>query len=137
RSHHLLCRRVAVFRYIQLWSLRIPGPGLISLMQSPRDLRRRIRSISSTAQITKAMQMVAASKMRKAQLAALAGRPFVQMLYRFQREPTMRMGEFSHPFLESPEVHKRAVILVAGDKGLCGALNGNVFRLVTEFDPHS
>ena len=47
-------------------------------MNSPRDLRRRIRSISSTAQITKAMQMVAASKMRKAQLAALAGRPFVQ-----------------------------------------------------------
>ena len=66
-------------------------------MHSPRDLRRRIRSISSTAQITKAMQMVAASKMRRAQLAALAGRPFVQVLYRIQREATTRMGEFSHP----------------------------------------
>ncbi len=106
-------------------------------MNSPRDLRRRIRSISSTAQITKAMQMVAASKMRKAQLAALAGRPFVQVLYRIQREATTRMGEFSHPLLESREVHKRAVIVVAGDKGLCGALNSNVFRLVAEFDPHS
>jgi len=106
-------------------------------MNSPRDLRRRIRSISSTAQITKAMQMVAASKMRKAQLAALAGRPFVQVLYRIQREATTRMGDFTHPLLEGREVHKRAVILVGGDKGLCGALNSNVFRLAAEFDPES
>jgi F-type H+-transporting ATPase subunit gamma len=106
-------------------------------MNSPRDLRRRIRSISSTAQITKAMQMVAASKMRKAQLAALAGRPFIQVLYRIQREATTRMGDFSHPFLESREVHQRAVILIGADKGLCGALNTNLFRLASEFDPHS
>jgi F-type H+-transporting ATPase subunit gamma len=106
-------------------------------MNSPRDLRRRIRSISSTAQITKAMQMVAASKMRKAQLAALAGRPFVQVLYRIQREATTRMGDFTHPFLERREVRKRAVILVGADKGLCGALNSNVFRLAAEFDPQS
>ncbi|HZS99600.1 MAG TPA: ATP synthase F1 subunit gamma [Terriglobales bacterium] len=106
-------------------------------MHSPRDLRRRIRSISSTAQITKAMQMVAASKMRRAQLAALAGRPFVQVLYRIQREATTRMGEFSHPLLESREVHKRAVILVGADKGLCGALNSNVCRLAADFDPQT
>ncbi len=106
-------------------------------MNSPRDLRRRIRSISSTAQITKAMQMVAASKMRKAQLAALAGRPFVHVLYRIQREATTRMGDFSHPLLETREVRKRAIILVGGDKGLCGALNSNVFRLAAEFDPQS
>jgi F-type H+-transporting ATPase subunit gamma len=106
-------------------------------MNSPRDLRRRIRSISSTAQITKAMQMVAASKMRKAQLAALAGRPFVQMLYRIQREATTRMLDFSHPLLAHREVHKRAVVLVGADKGLCGALNNNVFRLAAEFDPQS
>ncbi|PYX34984.1 MAG: ATP synthase F1 subunit gamma [Acidobacteria bacterium] len=106
-------------------------------MNSPRDLRRRIRSISSTAQITKAMQMVAASKMRKAQLAALAGRPFVQMLYRIQREATTRMLDFSHPLLSRREVHKRAVVLVGADKGLCGALNNNVFRLAAEFDPQS
>ena len=61
-------------------------------MNTPRDLRRRIRSVSSTAQITKAMQMVAASKMRRAQQAALAGRPFVQMIYRIQREATTRIG---------------------------------------------
>ena len=65
-------------------------------MHSTRDLRRRIRSISGTAQITKAMQMVAASKMRKAQQAALAGRPFVHMLYRIQREATHPHGRV-HP----------------------------------------
>ena len=106
-------------------------------MNSPRDLRRRIRSVSSTAQITKAMQMVAASKMRKAQLAALAGRPFVNALYRIQREATTRMRDFSHPLLERREVHKRAIILIGADKGLCGALNSNLFRLASEFDPES
>jgi F-type H+-transporting ATPase subunit gamma len=106
-------------------------------MNSPRDLRRRIRSISSTAQITKAMQMVAASKMRKAQLAALAGRPFVNVLYRIQREATTRLGDFSHPLLERREVHKSAIILIGADKGLCGALNSNLFRLASEFDPQS
>jgi F-type H+-transporting ATPase subunit gamma len=106
-------------------------------MHSIRDLRRRIRSIGSTAQITKAMEMVAASKMRKAQQAALAGRPFVDLLYRIQREATTRMGEFRHPLLEVREVRKRAVILVAADKGLCGALNTNLFRLASQFDEKS
>src|SRR5213079_3024311 len=103
-------------------------------MPSTRDIRRRIKSVKSTAQITKAMQMVAASKMRKAQLAALAGRPFVNVLYRIQREATTRMGDFSHPLLERREVHKRAIILIGADKGLCGALNSNLFRLASEFD---
>lgn len=106
-------------------------------MNSPRDLRRRIRSVGSTAQITKAMQMVAASKMRRAQQAALAGRPFVQMIYRIQREASSRLGEFKHPLLEVREVKKRGVILIAADKGLCGALNTNLFRLASEFDPQT
>jgi F-type H+-transporting ATPase subunit gamma len=106
-------------------------------MSSPRELRRRIRSVSGTAQITKAMQMVAASKMRKAQQGALAGRPFVSRLYRFQREATTRMGDFIHPLLEKREIRKRAVILVGADKGLCGALNSNLFRLAAAFDPQS
>ena len=106
-------------------------------MNSPRDLRRRIRSISSTAQITKAMQMVAASKMRRAQDAAVNMRPFVQMLYRIQREATTRLREFAHPLLEVRTVRRRAVILVAADKGLCGALNTNLFRLTAEFDPET
>jgi F-type H+-transporting ATPase subunit gamma len=111
--------------------------ALEKAMNSPRDLRRRIKSISSTAQITKAMQMVAASKMRKAQEAALAGRPFVQLLYLIRREATSGMIDFKHPLLEVREVRKRAVILVGADRGLCGALNSNVFRLAVQFDPQS
>ena len=106
-------------------------------MASTRDIRRRIRSVGSTAQITKAMQMVAASKMRKAQEAALAGRPFVQLIYRFMREATTQTHEFKHPLLEVREIRQRAIILVAADKGLCGALNSNLFRLAARFDPAS
>jgi F-type H+-transporting ATPase subunit gamma len=105
-------------------------------MASTRDIRRRIRSVSSTAQITRAMQMVAASKMRKAQQAALNGRPFAGLLYRLQRKATTQAVDFTHPLLEVREVHKRAVILIGGDKGLCGALNSNLFRLASQFDPH-
>jgi F-type H+-transporting ATPase subunit gamma len=106
-------------------------------MQSPRELRRRIKSITGTAQITKAMQMVAASKMRKAQQAAVGTRPFVHLLYRIQRSATTAATDFEHPLLERRSGGRRAVILVAGDKGLCGALNSNVFRLAVQFDPES
>jgi F-type H+-transporting ATPase subunit gamma len=104
-------------------------------MPSPREIRRRIRSISSTAQITKAMQMVAAAKMFKAQQAALTTRPFAQLLYRIQRHATTHVRDFTHPLLEVREVRKRGVILVGTDRGLCGALNANLFRLVAQFDP--
>ena len=104
-------------------------------MASPRELRRRIRSITSTAQITRAMQMVASSKMRKAQQNTLMTRPFMQLLYRIQRHATTRAREFTHPLLEVREVRKRAVILVGTDKGLCGPLNTNVFRVAAQFDP--
>ena len=104
-------------------------------MPSTHDLRRRIKSVSSTSQITKAMQMVAASKMRKAQDAALTTRPFAQLLYRIQRHATTHARDFTHPLLEVRQVRKRAVILVGTDKGLCGALNSNLFRLVGQFDP--
>jgi F-type H+-transporting ATPase subunit gamma len=106
-------------------------------MASPRELRRRIKSISGTAQITKAMQMVAASKMRRAQQAAIATQPFARLLYRIQRSATTRTVDFTHPLLEAREVRKRAVILIAADKGLCGALNTNVFRIAAQFDPAS
>jgi F-type H+-transporting ATPase subunit gamma len=106
-------------------------------MASTRELRRRIRSISSTAQITKAMQMVAASKMRKAQQAAIDVRPFVRLFYRLQRTATTYATGFTHPLLEVREVKKTLIILVAGDKGLCGALNSNLFRLAGRENPHS
>jgi F-type H+-transporting ATPase subunit gamma len=106
-------------------------------MNSPRDLRRRIKSIGGTAQITKAMQMVAASKMRKAQQAAIAAAPFARLLYRIQRSATRRAVDFTHPLLDAREVRTRAVILVAADKGLCGALNTNVFRVASQYPVES
>jgi F-type H+-transporting ATPase subunit gamma len=104
-------------------------------MPNLRDIRRRIKSIGSTAQITRAMQMVAASKMRKSQEATLATRPFGQLLYRIQRRATTHVGEFTHPLLEVREVRRRGVILVGTDKGLCGSLNSNLFRVAAQFDP--
>jgi F-type H+-transporting ATPase subunit gamma len=106
-------------------------------MASPRDLRRRIRSISSTAQITRAMQMVAASKMRRAQQAAIAAAPFSRLLYRIQRGATLRARDFHHPLLEARPVRTRGVILIAADKGLCGSLNTNVFRLAAQYPTES
>ena len=106
-------------------------------MHSIRDIRQHIRSVTNTAQITKAMQMVAASKMRKAQEAARAGRSFARQMYRLQRKATTQAVDFDHPLLEVREVRKRAVILIAADKGLCGALNTNVFRLASQFDIQS
>src|SRR3954469_8082120 len=106
-------------------------------MASTRDIRRRIRSVGNTAKITKAMQMVAASKMRRAQQAALNGRPFTALLYRLQRRATTQTIDFTHPLLEVREVRKRAVILIGGDKGLCGPLNSNLFRIASTFNPQN
>jgi F-type H+-transporting ATPase subunit gamma len=106
-------------------------------MASTREIRRRIKSIRSTAQITKAMQMVAASKMRKAQQAAIDVRPFIRLVYRIQRRAVTRVVDFTHPLLEVRPVRKRLVVLVSSDKGLCGALNSNLFRLVGRYDHRS
>ena len=106
-------------------------------MPSTRELRRRIVSIRGTAQITRAMQMVASSKMRKAQQAAISTRPFAKLLYEIQRKVTTRPVDFQDPLQDVRVVRKRAVILVAADKGLCGALNSNVFRLANEFDSNT
>jgi F-type H+-transporting ATPase subunit gamma len=106
-------------------------------MPSTRDIRRRIKSVKSTQQITKAMQMVASSKMRRAQQAALASRPYARLMYRIQLDATTHAGDFSHPLLEQREVRRRAVVLVSTDKGLCGALNSNQFREAARFDRQS
>ena len=106
-------------------------------MPSTRDIRRRIKSVKNTAQITKAMQMVAASKMRKAQLAALAGRPYATLMNKVLAEVSGSNGDFHDPLMEKREVQKRAVILVSTDKGLCGALNGNLMREAAKLDPNT
>lgn len=103
-------------------------------MPSTRDIRRRIKSVKNTAQITKAMQMVAASKMRRAQQAALAGRPYAQLMNHVLAEVLSQAGDFQHELMEQREVRKTAVILVSTDKGLCGALNGNLMREAARFD---
>src|SRR5215475_7008195 len=104
-------------------------------MHSLREIRRRIKSVGSTAQITRAMQMVAASKMRKAQQSTLSTRPFGQLLYRIQRDATASATDFDHPLLAVRPVRKRGVILIGTDKGLCESLNTNLFRIAAQFDP--
>jgi F-type H+-transporting ATPase subunit gamma len=104
-------------------------------MPSTRDIRRRIKSVKNTAQITKAMQMVAASKMRRAQQAALAGRPYASLMNKVLAHVTANAGDFRHPLLEvRSSTGKRAVIVVSSDKGLAGALNSNLTREVAKLD---
>src|ERR1700753_1500927 len=104
-------------------------------MPSTRDIRRRIKSVKNTAQITKAMQMVAASKMRKAQEAALAGRAYAVTLNRVLVTLRDNAGAVPHPLLaHRPEVKNELVILISTDKGLCGGLNTNLFREASAYD---
>jgi F-type H+-transporting ATPase subunit gamma len=104
-------------------------------MPSTRDIRRRIKSVKSTAQITKAMQMVASSKMQKAQQGALNFRPFAAMASKLMSHLSGDTGDYRHPLMESREARKRVLIVVSTDKGLCGALNSNLFREVSNYDP--
>jgi F-type H+-transporting ATPase subunit gamma len=106
-------------------------------MPSTRDIRRRIRSVKNTAQITKAMQMVASSKMRKAQLAALAGRPYAILMNQVIVSASQDSQDFVHPLMEKREVQKRGVLAITTDKGLCGALNSNMGREVMKWDKDS
>lgn len=101
-------------------------------MASTRDIRRRIKSVKNTRQITRAMELVAASKMKKAQQAALAGRPYANLMADMLASLAGSVDESSHPFLIERPVKTRGVLLVTTDKGLCGPLNGNLFRLVNE-----
>jgi F-type H+-transporting ATPase subunit gamma len=104
-------------------------------MANLRDIRRRIKSVKNTAQITKAMQMVAASKMRKAQQAALAGRDYAQLLNRVITSLRDAIDPTSHPLLERRGKKSQLVILMTTDKGLCGALNTNILREAGSLDP--
>ena len=101
-----------------------------------RDIRRRIKSVKNTSQITKAMQMVAASKMRKAQQRALNGRPYAEELAKILGAlGNAGGGEELHPLLqERKEVKRELVLVISTDKGLCGALNTNLLRELNKFD---
>ena len=99
-------------------------------MASTRDIRRRIKSVKNTRQITKAMELVAASKMKKAQQLALASRPYAQLMSGMLAALSSRVDESFHPFLAERPVKVRGILLVSTDKGLCGPLNSNLFKLV-------
>lgn len=106
-------------------------------MASMRDIRRRIKSVVSTAKITKAMQMVAAAKMRRSQQAALNGRPYAITLHNMlvSIQSFLAPDEDASPLTLKRPVQREAVILVTTDKGLCGGLNTNLIREACKFDP--
>ncbi len=98
-------------------------------MASLRDIRRRIRSVQNTRKITKAMELVAAAKMRRAQERVTAARPYADEITSVMAELMRRSPEYRHPYLDVREVRKRVIILVTADRGLAGALNSNNTRL--------
>src|SRR5438552_14220978 len=104
-------------------------------MANTQDIRRRMKSIRNTAQITKAMQMVAASKMRKAQQHALAGRPYAGLMNKVLVSLRARTDPTQHPLLNVRPLKKELVLIISTDKGLAGALNTNLFREAARFEP--
>ncbi len=102
-------------------------------MANTRQLRRRIKSIKNTSQITKAMQMVAATKMRRAQNQALAGRPYSETLNFILSTLSSKVDPTTHPLLNDNSASDIGVILLSTDKGLAGALNTNLFRATQNF----
>jgi F-type H+-transporting ATPase subunit gamma len=105
-------------------------------MPSLRDLRRRIRSVTNTQKITKAMELVAASKMRRAQERVLATRPYSDEIASIMSELMKREPEYKHPYLQVRDVKQRVIILVTADRGSVGALNSNNVRLAVR-EAHS
>jgi len=99
-------------------------------MPSGKEIRTKIKSVQNTRKITKAMEMVAASKMRKAQERMRAARPYGEKIRRLAANLSQANSEYKHPFLNKVESLKRVgLIVVTTDKGLCGGLNTNVLRI--------
>ena len=97
-------------------------------MASLKDLRRRIRSVKSTQQITKAMEMVAAAKLRRAQARALAARPYAAKMTEMLANLSGAAAELDHPLFKVREVKSLALVVVTSDRGLAGAYNTNLIR---------
>lgn len=104
-------------------------------MASAREIRRRIRTVKNTAKITKAMEMVSASKMRRAQRNTEATRPYADRMRDVMGELTTRAGAtLAHPLLiQRPNVHKLGLVMITPDRGLCGGLISNVNRTASRF----
>jgi F-type H+-transporting ATPase subunit gamma len=102
-------------------------------MPGTKEIRVKIRSVQNTRKITKAMEMVAASKMRKAQERMRAGRPYTEKILNIAAHISHANPEYRHPFLVERDTVKRVgIIVVTTDKGLCGAMNTNLLRLVLQ-----
>ena len=99
---------------------------------SSKEIKTRIRSMESTKQITKAMEMVAASKLRRAQNQVLNTRPYFEILYGTIADIASSNRDFSSPYLQERETGGRLYIVIAGDRGLAGGYNSNVLRLASE-----
>ncbi len=97
---------------------------------STKEIKNRIRSMESTKQITKAMEMVAASKLRRAQARITNSRPYFEILYQTARDIAQSTKDFSSPYLQSKVPQKRLYIVIAGDRGLAGGYNSNILKLV-------
>jgi F-type H+-transporting ATPase subunit gamma len=97
------------------------------------DFRRRIRSVKNSQQITRAMKFVAAARLRRAQEAAFAARPYAQELSRLLRSIMARIQEPQHPLLEHREEKNVLAIVLSGERGLAGAFNANILRKAAEF----
>src|SRR5471030_2386682 len=99
-------------------------------MPGSKEIRTKIKSVQNTRKITKAMEMVAASKMRKAQQRMRAARPYAEKIRNVAAHMSHANPEYRHPFLvERDTVKKVGIIVVTSDKGLCGGLNTNVLRM--------
>lgn len=103
------------------------------MAKGTREIRRKIKSIRNTRQITKAMELVAASKMRKAVSNTLAIRPYARLAQALLANLSDKTGENLHPLLAKRETRRVLVILISTDKGLCGGLNTQLFRKFTEY----
>jgi F-type H+-transporting ATPase subunit gamma len=100
-------------------------------MAAGKEIRGKIKSVENTKKITKAMEMVAASKMRKAQERMRAARPYSDKIRNIAAHLSEANPEYTHPFMESNDAKTAGFIVVTTDKGLCGGLNTNVLRLLT------
>ncbi len=97
---------------------------------STKEIKNRIRSMESTKQITKAMEMVAASKLRRAQAQISNSRPYFEILYSTIQDITRTNRDFTSPYLKEREVKKSLYIVIAGDRGLAGGYNSNILKMV-------
>src|SRR5512143_1367742 len=97
------------------------------------DIRRRIRSVKSTQQITKAMKMVSAAKLRRAQEAMFAARPYARKMMEVLNDLACRAARDAHPLLEERTGGHVLLVVVTADKGLCGGFNANIIRTAARF----